>query len=107
MVKGGVTMKPQAMATFQIKSWDETPYLELPDAGKLTRAHVVYTYEGDIQGEGTMEYLMVYPAQSNASFAGLEYVVGRVGDRSGSFVLQHTGTADQDNTIRGHAFVGG
>ncbi len=22
-------MKPQAMATFQIKSWDETPYLEL------------------------------------------------------------------------------
>jgi hypothetical protein len=97
-------MPTQATATFQIKNWDEKPYQELPDEGKLTRAHVTYTYQGDIEGEGTVEYLMVYPPNSAASFVGLERVVGRIGDRSGSFVIQHTGIADQDG-VKGTYFV--
>lgn len=35
---------------------------------------------------------MVYSADGSACFIGLERVVGRVGERSGSFVLQHNGT---------------
>jgi hypothetical protein len=35
---------------------------------------------------------MMYPAAGSASFIGLERVTGSVGGRSGSFVLQHTGT---------------
>ena len=35
---------------------------------------------------------MIHRDDGSASFVGLERVVGRVGDRSGSFVLQHTGT---------------
>src|ERR1700730_7564072 len=46
----------------------------------------------DIEGEGIIDYLMVYTSDSAASYVGLERIVGRIGDRSGSFVLQHTGT---------------
>ncbi len=81
-----------ATATFQVKSWDEKPYNEGEGLPKMTRASVVTSYEGDIQGEGTLEYLMVYCDDGIASFTGMERIVGRVGERTGSFVLQHGGT---------------
>ena len=46
----------------------------------------------DIAGEATLEYLMAYRDDQFASFVGLERVVGRIGDRTGSFVLQQNGT---------------
>src|SRR5262245_50418511 len=58
---------------------------------KLTRASVTKSYQGDITGEGKLEYLMMYRDDGSASFLGLERVVGSVGSRSGSFVLQHSG----------------
>ena len=80
-----------ATGTFEGKSWDEKPYHEVEGLPKLTRASVTNAFHGDIEGEGTLEYLMVYPNNDTASFIGLERVVGRLGGRSGSFVLQHSG----------------
>ena len=40
---------------------------------------------------------MGYGDDGTAAFVGLERVVGKVGDRSGSFVLQHTGTFDGED----------
>ena len=85
-------MSKRATATFQVKSWDEKPYNEIDEGPKLTRTSVTKSFRGDIEGEGTLEYLMIHRDDGSASFVGLERVVGRVGDRSGSFVLQHSGT---------------
>lgn len=84
-------MGKQATATFEVKTWDEKPYGEVEGGPKLTRASVTNSFQGDIEGEGTLEYLMVYPGDDSASFVGLQRVVGRLGDRSGSFVLQISG----------------
>ncbi len=78
--------------TFEVKTWDEKPCGEIDGEAKLTRATVTKSFHGDIEGEGTLEYLMAYREDGSASFVGLQRVVGRVGDRSGSFVLQHSGT---------------
>ena len=80
-----------ANARFAIKSWDEKPYSEGPDQPKLTRASVIKTYTGDIEAEGQVEYLMMYRTDGSASFVGLERIVGKIGDKAGSFVLQRTG----------------
>ncbi len=85
-------MTVHATATFEVKAWEEKPYDEIDEGPKLTRASVTKSFSGDIEGEGTVEYLMIHRDDGSASFVGLERVVGRVGDRSGSFVLQHTGT---------------
>ena len=98
-------MPSQANATFKVTHWDEQPYHETPAEGKLTRAHVTYSYEGDIEGEGTVEYLMAYPLADATRFVGLERVVGRLSGRSGSFVLRHDGTAGADGGIEDHIFV--
>ncbi len=86
------SMRKQAKATFGIKSWDERPFNEMNGTPKLTRASVTKSYQGDITGEGKVEYLMMYREDGTASFVGLERVVSSVGGRSGSFVLQHSGT---------------
>ena len=39
-----------------------------------------------------IEYLMCYSSNNIAYFTGYEEVTGRLGDRSGSFVVQHNGT---------------
>src|SRR2546430_17529652 len=57
----------------------------------LTRASVTKTYTGDIEGEGQVEYLMMYRSDGSATFVGLERVVGRIGGKIGTFVLQRTG----------------
>lgn len=84
-------MSTHAAPTFKLKSWDETPFSEIPDGPNLTRVSVTKSFSGDIEGEGTLEYLMAYRDDGSASFIGLERVIGRLGGRSGSFVLQHTG----------------
>ena len=86
------SMRKQAKATFGIISWDEKPYSEIAGSPKLTRASVTKSYQGDIEGEGKVEYLMMYRSAGSASFMGLERVTGSIGGRSGSFVLQHNGT---------------
>jgi hypothetical protein len=88
-------MRKQAKITFGIKSWDEKTYNEIEGAPKLTRTSVTKSYQGDIEGEGKLEYLTMYRIDGSASFMGLERVTGSVGGRSGSFVLQHTGTFER------------
>jgi hypothetical protein len=85
-------MISQPNVTFSLKAWDEKPYNELPGELKMTRSSVAYIYHGDIEGESTLDYLMVYRADESGSFVGLERIIGRVGGRAGSFVIQHTGT---------------
>jgi Protein of unknown function (DUF3224) len=87
-------MSTQASSTFKIESWDEQPYLETEDGGRLTRASVKQVIEGDIDGRGEVEWLMCYRPDQTADFVGLERVVGSIVGRSGSFVLQSTGTFD-------------
>lgn len=84
-------MNTQAKATFDVTSWNETNYSEVEGAGKLVHADIVYTYKGDIQGEGKLQYLMAYKADGTAEFSGYERVTGKLAGRDGSFVLVHEG----------------
>ena len=84
-------MKRHASAQFAIKNWDEKPYSEGPELPKLTRASVAKTFTGDIEGEGSVEYLMMYRGDGSAAFVGLERVVGKIGGKTGTFVLQRSG----------------
>jgi hypothetical protein len=84
-------MNKTATARFAIKAWDEKPFNEGEGLPKLTRATVTKAFTGDIEGEGKLEYLMVYRGDGSATFVGLERVVGRLAGKAGSFVLQRAG----------------
>jgi len=84
-------MKRTAHARFAITNWEEQPFSEGPDKTKLTRARVTKTLAGDLEGESQVEYLMMYGTDGSATFVGLERIVGRIGGKSGTFVMQRTG----------------
>jgi len=96
-----------ANARFAIKTWDEKPYGEGPDLPKLTRASVAKSFTGDLEGEGHVEYLMTYRADGSATFVGLERVVGRLGGKTGSFVLQRTGVFEDGTAKETYSVVPG
>jgi hypothetical protein len=100
-------MKKRANARFAITRWDEAPYREGQDQPKLTRATVVKTYAGDIEGEGQVEYLMMYRTDGSASFVGLELVVGRIGGKTGTFVLQRTGIFESGQAKESYSVIHG
>jgi hypothetical protein len=87
-------MSTQATSSFKIDGWDEQPYVEAEDGAKLTRASVKQTFDGEIKGEGEVEWLMCYRPDQTADFVGLQRIVGQIGERSGSVVLQSTGAFD-------------
>ncbi|MGH2534148.1 MAG: DUF3224 domain-containing protein [Thermomicrobiales bacterium] len=97
-------MPMQAKGEFTMQTWDEQPYEEFEGGGKLTRAHVTNAFRGDIEGRSTLESLLAYRDDDYACFVGIERVTGRVGERSGSFVLQHRGTWD-DGVVTAAWFV--
>jgi hypothetical protein len=97
-------VKKTANAKFSIASWDEKPYSEGQGLPKLTKASVSKKFTGDLEGEGHVEYLMMYRSDQTAAFVGIERFTGRLGGKTGSFVLQRTGvfeggTANESYTI--------
>jgi hypothetical protein len=100
-------MKKTANAQFAIKSWDEKPLSEGDDLPKLTRATVARTFTGDIEGEGHVEYLMMYRSDGSATFVGLERIVGRIGNRAGTFVLLRTGTFEDGRARESYSVIRG
>jgi hypothetical protein len=93
--RGETDMKRRANTTFAGKDWDEKPFDEFDGGRKLTRASVAYSYTGDLEGESKVEYLMAYNADGTGNHVALERVIGKIDNRTGSFVIQHTGTFDE------------
>jgi len=100
-------MKNTARSRFAIKSWDEKTYGEGEGLPKLTRATVAKTFTGDVEGEGHVEYLMMYRSDESATFVGLERIVGSVAGKTGSFVLQRTGEFEKGVAKESYSVVPG
>jgi len=100
-------MKKTARAHFAITAWNEKPYSEGADLPKLTKASVTKKLTGDVEGESTVEYLMMYRADGSASFVGLERVVGRVDGKAGTFVMQRVGAFEGGQAKETYTVVSG
>jgi hypothetical protein len=79
-------------ATFEIASWDETPFTDGDEDTKLTEALVSKRYDGDIKGVSTTKWLMAYTPDKSALYVGIEHITGTVGGMDGGLVLLHDGS---------------
>jgi hypothetical protein len=94
----------QANAVITVHKYEPAVYEQPADGPVLSRIHVEESFDGDIQGEGAVEFLQSANADGSASFVGIERVTGTVGGRQGTFLLQDAGTVDGDQ-VRGQWFV--
>jgi len=94
----------RATGKISVKTYDPTTYDQPDDGPTLIRIHVEEEFSGDIDGQGVVEFLQAQVAENAASFVGIERVTGRIGDRSGTFLLQDHGTLT-GVTVSGNWFV--
>jgi len=87
-----MTTKTKATATFEVKKWDEKKPDPAEPGGWLARGTIATGLAGDVEGEATTEFLMLYVGNESASYVGMQRVTARLGGRSGSFVMQGSGT---------------
>ena len=86
----------KARGSFEVKGGTEDPYDELDGGTKLTHASGAQAFSGDISGDGSVHWLMLYRADKTAHFVGLQRITGSIGGRTGSFVA--TAEGDHDGT---------
>ena len=78
-------------ATFDVTSWDESPFDDDDGSARLTEAVVSKKYAGAIEGSSLTKWLMAYAPDKTATFTGIERIRGSVAGRRGSVVLVHDG----------------
>lgn len=86
--------RTHAQCTFSVQKWDEASFSDVGGELKLTHATVAKQFAGDLEGEGTLQYLMYYGPHEQTHVLGLERVSGKLGGKSGAFVLEHVGADD-------------
>ncbi len=86
------TMTQSAQSAYVLSSWDETPFDELKDGSRLSRASIVKSYEGSLSGQGKTEQLASYLPDGSGQFSAIERFRGSLDGREGTFVFQHVGT---------------
>jgi hypothetical protein len=96
--------RTHARGQIQVASYEPTTYDQRGEGPELVEIRVHEAFIGDITGEGTARFLQTAHPDGTASFVGVERVVGTVGGRSGSFVLQDEGTV-ADQLVTGSWFV--
>src|SRR5947208_17165354 len=83
-----------AEGTFEVTSWAEEQAEGLDGTAKVTRATFGQRFSGGIEAETLTDTVMTYRDDGTADFVGFQRVGGKIGDRSGSFVLNGLGSFD-------------
>ena len=96
--------KTRAEAVITVHTYQPASYETPADGPSLVRIHVEEAFAGDIEGAGVVEFLQAAQADGSASFVGIERVTGAVAGRTGSFLLQDSGTVT-GNVVSGDWFV--
>ncbi len=84
----------KAKGTFKVVGGGEETVRQAPGEVKLTHVSGRQQFEGDVAGEGTVEWLMAYSPDRTARFTGFQRIEGSIGGRSGSFLMESTGNHD-------------
>jgi Protein of unknown function (DUF3224) len=89
-----VAMARHVEGTFDVTSWNEEPAQGLEGTAKVVTARIGQRFTGGIEAETAFDTVMTYLDDGSAKYVGHHRVVGKIGDKSGTFVLQGIGTFD-------------
>jgi hypothetical protein len=84
--------KTRATGHTEVRTYQPTPYDEIPDGPSVVEVQVTETFSGDIQGDGTVRVIQAARKDGSASFVGIERVRGSIAGKKGTFLLQVSGT---------------
>ena len=87
-------MADTATANFTVTAWEEQPFDGETNGVKITQALVSKSYNGSINGMGSVIYIMNHASDGTATFIGLQQINGTLNEKNGSFAIEQTGSFD-------------
>lgn len=88
-------MSHRVVAPFNVTGWEEKPYDDPAGGPRLSRTTVTKKFTGELDAESSAELLMCQASaadiKAGAGYVANERVTGKLGDLSGTFVMQHCG----------------
>jgi hypothetical protein len=87
---GGMTN--HATGTFEVTLAPQKPDNQESEKANISRMSGDKQFHGDLEGTSHVEMLSVGDPRGSAGYVAMERVTGKLKGRSGSFVLQHSGT---------------
>jgi hypothetical protein len=89
-------MTNHAHGTFEVKLVPQKPDNEVSASANLGRLSIDKRFQGDLEGTSKGEMLSAgTEVKGSAGYVAIERVTGALDGRSGSFVLQHSGTMNR------------
>jgi hypothetical protein len=78
-----------ASAPFTNDRYDEEPYGEA-EGTELSQVHISRTFSGELEGESTAE-ILIAKSEGGGGYVGHDRITGKLGGKTGGFVIQHGG----------------
>jgi hypothetical protein len=89
---------PKSMKTkvnFEVTGWEPTPYDESIESAKLSKVVIKKKITGEMEGDSVGDGIFCACADGSASYVVVERVTGKMGERKGTFVMQHGGIVNK------------
>jgi hypothetical protein len=80
---------------FKVTGWSPRPYDESIESAKLSQVTIKKTFSDGMAGDSTGEGLFCECGDGSASYVVVERVTGKMGERKGTFVMQHGGIVNK------------
>lgn len=87
-----VEKKQRATGRTEVNSYVATPFDEIADGPALVEVQLTETFHGDIEGKSMVRVIQAANHDGTMRFVGLQRVRGSIAGRTGSFLLQPSGT---------------
>jgi hypothetical protein len=94
-----------ASSPFTNDRYDEEAYGDA-DGVEFSRVHISRTFTGDLEGESSAE-LMIAKSEGGGGYVGHDKITGILGEKTGTFVFQHTGIMGADGVTNTGTIVPG
>ncbi len=102
------TASVETSGHFTYAGWEELPVGSPDGAPRLARALVTNSFAGGVEAAATScAYTIAYTGENVGTYTGMELLSGSVDGRTGSFVLEESGTFDPGGTTCRFAVVPG
>jgi hypothetical protein len=97
-IQNGVAMAAHATGTFEVKLTPQPPE-DKAEGATLGRMSGDKQFHGDLEGTSKVQMLTAMTdVRGSAGYVAIERVTGTLRGRSGSFVLQHSGSSNRGAT---------
>jgi Protein of unknown function (DUF3224) len=87
----GIAMAMHARGAFEVSLTPQKADNEPAENAGIGRIAIAKVFTGDLEAAGEGEMLSAMSAKDSGVYVAIERVTGRLGARSGAFVLQHCG----------------